>query len=276
MAIGKLKTYGLPFSNVVATGKATAIVTPGRTLETYRLKLGGTAFTKAMIDWVKIRVNSKPILDATGTQIDKINAYRGIATSAGYLDLLFTDPSMLTDFDRNVGAFDTSLGVGNITAEVKITGATAPTLDPILIEAATQKNAKGDALPYAPLISKLLSYPFNRATGGKLAVTLPYGPKDGAIIKRIHVFHGGNMTGATVKHGGVVVHESVTAENEYDQTSVKRVPQLNVYTIDFVLDGDVRKALDTRDAASMEWIFNFSAADSGDILVEYLDPLGNQ
>jgi hypothetical protein len=37
----------------------------------------------------------------------------------------------------------------------------------------------------------------------------------------------------------------------------------------------VSKALDTRDAKSLEWLFDFSAADNGTVLVEYLDPLGN-
>ncbi len=40
-------------------------------------------------------------------------------------------------------------------------------------------------------------------------------------------------------------------------------------------DGDIRKALDTRNARSLEWLFDFSAADSGTVYVEYLDPLGN-
>ena len=38
---------------------------------------------------------------------------------------------------------------------------------------------------------------------------------------------------------------------------------------------DIKKALDTRNAKSLEWLFDFSAADSGNIIVEYLYPLGN-
>jgi hypothetical protein len=65
------------------------------------------------------------------------------------------------------------------------------------------------------------------------------------------------------------------AENSFDQTRLGRVPQTNMYTVDFVLDGEIDKALDTRDARSMEWLPTFSAADSGYILVEYMDTLGN-
>lgn len=275
MAVGKLTRYGLPFSNVVAAGTATNQITAGRTLENFRVKLGGTALTKAMLSLVKVKANGKVIIEGSGSDLDKINAYRGEATSASFLDVQFADYSMIAELDRMVGAFDTSMGIQNITTEVTIAGATAPTLTPILVESAAQKDTQGQAAPFAPLISKVLRYPFNIATGGRLPVTVPFGPQSGSIIKRLHVFHGGNLTGATVKQDGLVVHESVTAENSFDQTKAGRVPQTNVYTIDFVLDGNIKKALDTRDARSLEWLFDFSAADTGTVYVEYLDPLGN-
>lgn len=276
MSVGKLTRYGLPFSNVVNNGQATANITPGRTLENYRLRLAGTAMTKAMVAMFKLKANGKVIVEGTGTQIDKVNAYRGEATNAAFLDIQFADYTMLGEIDRMVGAFDTGTGISNITAELTIAGATAPTVTPILVESANQKSAAtGQAAGFAPIISKLLSYPFAVSTGGKLPLTVPFGPQNGAIIKRMHVFHTGNMTGATVKQDAIVVHESVKAENEFDQIKAGRVPQANCYTIDFCLDGNVAKAMDTRDAKSLEWLFDFSAADNGTVLVEYLDPLGN-
>lgn len=275
MSVGKLTRYGLPFSNVVANGTATNQITPGRTLENFRVKLGGTAMTKAMIENLRVKANGKVIIEGSGSQLDKLNAYRGEATSAGFLDVQFADYSMNNELDRMVGAFDTSMGISNITSEILIAGATAPVLTPILIESAQQKTRTGESAPFAALISKVLKYPFNVSNGGRLSVNVPFGPQSGAIIKRFHVFHTGNMTGATVKEDGLVIHESIEAENEFDQTKAGRVPQTNVYTIDFCLDGDIRKALDTRTARSLEWLLEFSAADNGDVIVEYLDPLGN-
>lgn len=275
MSVGKLTRYGLPFSNVVATGTATNQITPGRTLENFRLKLGGTSLTKAMLALVKVKANGKVIIEGSGTELNKLNAYRGEATDAAFLDIQFADYSMIAELDRQVGSFDTSLGISNITTEVQIAGATAPVLTPILDESAQQKDNKGNAAPFAPLLSKVLRYPFSIATGGKLPVTVPFGPQSGSIIKRLHVLHGGNMTGATVKQDGLVVHESLAAENAFAQTKAGRVPQANMYTIDFVMDGNIKKALDTRDARSLEWLFDFSAADAGTVIVEYLDPLGN-
>lgn len=276
MSVGRLIRYGLPLANVIATGTATSQITPGRTLENYQLKLAGGALTKAMVSLFKIKANGKTIIEGSGTEIDKLNAYRGAGlTNAGFLDVYFADYSMNNEFDRMVGAFDTSMGMANITTEVTLIGATTPIITPILVESASQKLATGEAAPFAGLISKTLRYPFNVSTGGKLPVTVPFGKANGAIIKRFHVFHTGNMIGATVKQDSLVIHESLEAENEFMQVRHGRVPQANVYTIDFVVDGDVKKSLDTRDAKSLEWLLEFSAADSGQIIVEYLDPIGN-
>lgn len=275
MSVGKLTRYGLPFSNVVATGTATNNITPGRTLENFKLKLGGTSLTKAMLSSIKVKANGKVVIEGTGTELEKLNAYRGETTNAAYLDITFADYSLNNEFDRMVSAFDTSLGIANITTEVAIAGATAPTLTPIVVESASQKSRGGEYQPFAPLMAKVLKYPYSIASGGRLPITVPFGPQNGAIIKRLHVFHGGNMTGATVKQDGLVIHESIKAENEQEQVRMGRVPQANVYTLDFVVDGDIRKALDTRDARSLEWLFDFSGADTGSVIVEYIDILGN-
>ena len=274
MSVGKLKRNGLPFANVAAANTATSVITPGRTLEEYRLKLGGT-FTKAMISLIRMKVNAKTVIEVSGDQLDKINTYKGKAASANYLDIDLADFALNNEFDRHVGSWDTSVGVANITCEVTIGAATSPTLVPILIESGTQKSANGEYAPYAGLMSKMLRYPFNISAGGSLAIPFPMGPQSGAIIKRAHFFHNGFMTGITIKQDGVPVHESLTADNNFDATTVGRVPQANVYTVDFVLDGAVNKALDTRDARSLEWIPTFSAADSGTVVVEYIDVLGN-
>lgn len=276
MSIGKLIRDGLPFANVVATGVATANVTPGRTLEKITLKLGGTTFTKAMITQLKVKANGKVIIDTTGTILDKLNAYRtGIAQDANYLDIFFADFSLNNELDRMVSAFDTSAGILNITLEVTITGATAPTLAMKLIESGQQKDKTGAAAPFAGLLRKYLSYPFNLASGGRLPFQLPFDSINGSIITRVHVAHGGNMTGATVKQDGLVVMENIKAENEYQQKQAGKTPQANIYTLDFVMDGAIGKAFDTRDCRSLEWLFDFSAADNGTVIVEYLDTLGN-
>jgi hypothetical protein len=275
MGVGKLTRYALPYSNVVASGTATNNITPGRTINNMTLKLGGT-FTKAMISLIKVKANGKVIMEGTGTQFDKINAYKGQPSDVAYLDLPFFERTGLTEFDRAVGGFDSSQGIANITTEVTIAGATSPTLLMILAESAQQVTPGGTPAPFAGVMSKTLRYPFAMATGGTLPITVPFGPQNGAVIKRVFVeTAGGLCTGAVVKLDGLVVHESLRLENEYEQKRWGRVPQTNMYCIDFMVDGNVNKALDTRDARQLEWLLSFSAADSGNVIVEYLDTLGN-
>lgn len=274
MSVGKLKRYGLPFLNVAASQNATANITPGRTLETYRLGLGGT-FTKPQIALIRMKVNARPVIEISGDQLDKINTYKGKTASATFLDIDTADFSLNNEFDRHVGSWDTSIGVDNMTAEVQLSaGPVSPTLTPILIESGSQKSTEGEAAPYAGIMTKILRYPYNISAGGKLNLQLPFGAS-GAIMKRAHFFHGGNMIGCTVKQDGMAVHESTLAQNNYDLTAAGKVPQSNVYHIDFVADGSVAKALDTRKCKSMEWIPEFSAADTGTLVIEWLDVLGN-
>lgn len=275
MPVGQTTRKAYSFVNVVASGDASNEITPGKTINNLQLVMGGTAFTKAMLTMFKLKANAKTIFEGSGTQIDKINTYRGLTANAAYLDVAFEDLTGLDIADRQVGALDTTIGIANLTTEVTIAGATAPTLKGILYEQAPQRAQDGSISPLAGLIAKQLRYPFSVASGGQLPLNFPFGQKNGAIIKRVHVFHTGNMTGATVKEDSVVIHESLKADNEYEQIRKKRTPQANMYTIDFVLDGDMRKAFDTTRSSSVEWLFDFSAADNGHVVIEYIDRLGN-
>lgn len=275
LSVGKLYRNGYPFANVVATGVATNMITPGKTIESVMLQLGGTSLTKAMVTMLRLKANAKTIFEASGSQLEKLLAYRGYAANAAFLEIPFEDLTGISELDRSVGSLDTSMGIVNLTTEVTIAGATAPALDSRLYESAQQKDRQGAAAPYAPLMCKVLRYPFSIANGGTLPFVLPFGQVNGAVIKRVHIEHTGNMTEAKVKQDSIVIFEATKAQNEFEQLRNKRVPQTNMATIDFVLEGNIREALDTRDARTLEWLFTFSAADSGYVLVEYLDVLGN-
>lgn len=274
MSVGKIRKYALPYSNVVASGVATNMIAVGRTIEDITLKLGGTSLTKAMITDVKVKCNGKTIIQATGTQLEKMSAFRGETSNAAYLNLPFVDRRGMTEADRMVGALDSG-SLQSLTTEVTIAGATAPTLLGITNESAPQNDQVGGKLAIHDLLTKVLRYPYSVSAGGQLSVPLPFGPNNGARIKRIHVEHTGNMTGLTIKQNGNVIHESLTAEIQYEQTRWGLVPQANWYSVDFVMDGNFLKWLDTRDANTLEIYPTFSAADNGFVIVEYVDPLGN-
>lgn len=269
MSIRKLLRASLPFANVIATGIATASITPGRTIERIVLALGGGAFTKAMITLVQLKANGKVFFEGSGTQIDKMNTFRGITASAAFLPLDFTEIKGRDKLDQMVGAFDTSKGIQNITIEVTIAGATAPTLAAYLVESGAQNEA------YSELMTKSLRYPYNTSVGGALPIQLPFGP-NGAVIKRIHVdCTTSSVSGLLIKQDGLTIHESVAALNTFLQLEHGRVAQASWYTADFIVDGNQANAWDTRDARSIEVTPTFAAASAGFILVEYYDKLGN-
>lgn len=275
MSVGKLLRKGLPFANVTASGTATAQVMPGRTLEGIELSLGGTTFAYSHITLIRIKANGKTFYEATGVQADKINKFNGLLYAATLLPIMFVELMGRDLVDEMIGAFDTSNGIANITLEVTISGATAPTLDMYLIESAPQAGQ------VSPVMSKVLRYPFAVAAGGTISIPLPFGGVNGAVIKRLHVEHGviNNVSACTIKENGVVVHESIKAINDAHNTLFRSINQVAAtpywYSVDMMADENVKNAMDTRTDRSLELLPTFLAADSGFIVVEYLDTLGN-
>lgn len=271
MSIAKITVAGLAFANVAATGVATANIEIGMAVERIQLAMGGTAFTEAHMTNIKIRANGKPLIDISGTDLKKLMAYRGVPQSTGFLDIDFTELTGRDLLDQIVGSFDTSKGVGQLSLEITIAGATAPTLSYRVTKSAPQRAGLSDQ------IQKILRYPWQVATGGQLPIALPFGPVNGSVIKRIHITHSvaDNVVDVTVKQNSAVVWEGTAAANAADQTSHGRVPQTKVFTIDFTLDRNQRNAFDTRDTSSILLLPRFGAADSGDVLVEYYDKLQN-
>lgn len=272
MGIGRLTRYAYPYNNVAASVLATNEVQTGKTIDTYRLELGGTAFTKSHLSNIRVRANSRLIVDASGAEINSLLLYRGQAADDNFLDIPFGDRTGLTEMDRMRGAFDTSIGIQKLTTEVNIGAATAPTLKGILFESARQSDGAGKSLPFAGEIAHLLRYPWEKSTGGILPVKIA-----GArmVVKRLHFFNTGNLTGMEIKQDGITIHESTLAENQYEQKSWGRVPQANIYTVDFMLDGNTLKSLNMADGLPLEILPTFSAADSGVLLVEALARLGD-
>jgi hypothetical protein len=278
MSVGKLFRPGLSLQGMVATGGCvvTGNITPGRTLEGIIIKLAGTgADIQDDITLLRLKANGKTIWEGTGQQLTDISDYKtGLSDSTTYLHLDFTESRCGRDYlDQMIGAFDTSLGVANITAEITVGSITSGgTIDWYLIESESQRDKN---LPYAGMLSKLLRYTSNAAAAGSFSVPLPFGPLNGAILKRLHI-DSTVITGVVVKQDGVVVHETkAVADNSIANSLYGRNNQSNLYTVDFMIDGNIKNALDARDARSLELILTYSGAGTATILAEYLDVLGN-
>lgn len=256
-----------PFTNVVASGVATVSLPIGMSYNKIILALGGTTFTKAMITDIKVRVNGKVIFQNTGSRLDLINQYRGLTANAGYLTIDFSEPRAKLMSEQYLGNLNTAQGVSSLTVEVTIAGATAPTLD-----------SWAELGPPQPLgvIAKQIPFTSSFGGAGKFAFKLIDLANRGAVVKRVHFAHGGNLTALEVKKNGIVIHDNVPAAvNSFWQTEYQRVPQTNLYTYDPCADLNFTNAIKTADMVSMEFNPTFSAADTVTAVLETLDLLGN-
>ena len=257
----------LPFTNVVASGVATVSLPVGMSYNRIILQLGGTSFTKSMITDIKVRLNGKVIFQNTGSRLDSVNQYRKRGTSANFLVLDFVEPDAKDMSEQYVGNLNTAQGVSSLTLEVTISGATAPTLD-----------SWAEVGPPAPLgvIAKQLLFTTSFGGSGKFPFKLIDVANRGAIVKRVHFAHGGNVTALEVKKNGVVIHDNVTtAVNTFYQLDYNKTAQTNLYTYDPCLDNNYTNAIKTQDMVSLEFNLTTSAADTVTAVVEVLDLLGN-
>lgn len=251
----------LPFFNVVASGVASLELPLGMTYNRIILKLGGTTFTKAMITRIVAKLNGKNFYDITGSRLDSINLYRGLAADASYLTIDFNEPFAKTVGGMGGGAIGTAAGVSSFTLEVTIAGATAPTLESYSMISEPQPLG---------LIMGLVHHPVTFSAGGKFPIVLPHGPRAGHLIKRVHFFHA-NMTVLEVKKNGLSIFEEMAiAINEFIQGEYERAPQAGLYVYDPIVTGDVKRVLATANAASLQFNVTVSAADTVDTYAEYI------
>ena len=273
MPIGKITRPGLAFQNVVATGTASSLLPIGRTIERIMLAMTGVTLTgveaTCQLKEVRIRANGKVVFDVRGAELYRLNAFKGMTQTAGFISIDFTELTGRDLMDQLFGGFDTSKGITQLSIECTLAGATAPTMTAYITESDVQGAAGG-------ILSKILRYPYSASAGGLLPLPLPFGDT-GAIIKRIHIVEGANdrCTGIVIKQDSNVIFEATDALNNAHLIEHGRVPQTGIFSVDFTADRNQRNAWSTRGVRSVEVLANMSGADTGTMLVEYYDVLGN-
>lgn len=268
-----------PFNNVGASSLAVAKFTPvsnQSSLYGFILVLGGTTFNESHITTVRVRApGGKDLIPpVSGANLRDMWEYQGGSwpTARNYVPLMFGDPFALTKAGRQVGNFDHSVYPGDLTIEVQIGAATAPTLDAYAMvdpPKALMGNGYGDGeiLRHRALIPTVLS---PSAAVTKQAQQIGIGSSAGALLRRIFFFHS-NITSLQVKKEGLVIWEDIAdALGQFIQQDVyARVPQSGLLVYDRVVDGSQREAGTTvrRDGSVFNWQFELTTSASDTITV---------
>lgn len=224
------------FSNVQATGIATLATgeLAGQGLHALHFVLGGTAFTKAMIPNIEIKVGSRTLVDysMSATQLDNINTWRGAPSDATHLSVYFGSPEMHDFHDKHVTDLDLSVlrnkdgTPATLAIRVSIAGATAPTLECYAETLAPKSAMQGAFDPKEITICKAwiptVLAPPGAVTRANYAVGLG---KEGSAVLNEFWFNA-HMTSLLVSKNGVTLLDDVaTADladfySERDRTTV--------------------------------------------------------
>ena len=237
--------------------------------------------SKATISEIVVKIGARVIFGPiSGTELDKINAHRGLATDSGHLVIDFTERDGLSVLAKEIGAIDLpALGEEDVFIEVvnNYAGANPLQLNAVCGFTALQFNP---ARPTSDgqLIHKVLGYQIP-SSGGTAVSWFP--DFKGAIVKRIHFSYtgtdwtataNGNLQRVEAKKNGTAIWSRIQdLENRFLLAEQRKVPQSRFYTLDFIHDNVASAGLDTRDARALEFNLTLGAVDSIRAIVELLD-----
>lgn len=261
-----------PFQNVGAnlTAVLPEIARGGFTYENILLKLGGTAFTKAMITGIRLTLGGKVIWDVTGAHLDDLNDYVKRGTNVAYLPLWFANPNARDISGYLAGAIDTSFGYKDFSLEVDIGGATAPTLEAYALKSGPIDRSQ----PYAAMVRTLKKSAHAPSSAAEHDLKIPVGGRQGALIRALHFFHANITKLQVTKDSFNLLQEGVNAVNQFYQGELYRTVQAGLVSWDPTYQDDDRDAVPTLVAPGVLSAFEFKVTVSAaDAITAYSDLL---
>jgi hypothetical protein len=152
------------------------------TLTRFLLRIGGT-FTKAQIDRIVVRLGSHVIWDLTGTQLDKINKYKGLYDEETHLSLDFTERDAPDIVGKEIGGIDMQKLRDNVYVDVDInSAATNPTINGVMFLTPPQGDDKDQ------LVKKYVKVPTPQLSAGRNSINWD---TMGALLQRAFMFYTG-------------------------------------------------------------------------------------
>lgn len=267
-----------PFNNVAASSLAVTKYRPPSqqsSLFGIILQLGGTAFNESHINSIRVKApGGKDLLTTSlsGARLRDLWEYEGGTwdTARAFVPIMFGDPFALTKSGRHIGNFDHSVYQGDMTIEVDIGAATAPTLSAVALVDPPKAlmglgYEAGEILRHRALIETVLT---PSAAVTNQAQQIGIGSAAGALLRRVAFFHA-NMTAIRVKKEGLIVFEDVSAalNNYIGENIFARLPQSGLFVYDRIVDGSQRESGTTvqRDGRVFNWQFELTTSGADTI-----------
>ena len=268
MDLIKLNAFPSVAANAISTLTTDELI--DQSLHAIVLERGGTAFTNAHIDNIRVRVDGKDIVNGvTGAQLVDMNEYDGLTDVTDYTVLFFGDPTAKTFRGQHLGDIDFSVYRKPIEIEVTIGGATAPTLQAYALTQPIGKLALGvgynnvEAATFRALIRSILS---PTAAVSRQTFGVSVGSAAGARIRRVNFFHS-NLTSVEFKKGSLTKYDDISAAlNNALQQQFARTPQSGLYVLDRIVDANQGESEPTVRQDGLPWnmqmALSTSAADT--------------
>lgn len=266
------------FPNVSAGGVSTLVTRElqGMSVHALFFEMGGTTFTEANVDNVRIGLGGKELVEGiTGVNLENINEYTGQVPDASYFAHWFGDPMARTIRGQHKGDLDLSIYNSPLEIEVEIAaGAVAPTLQVYALVGAPKMDmgigfSQIDALMCRALIRSVVQ---PSAAVVRKSFEIGLGSEAGALIRAVHFFHT-NLTSVEFKKQGRDKHDDISvALNSFMQKQFARVPAASHYVLDRVVDGNQGEAETTLRPDGSAWNYQVNLSTSAlDTIYTYAD-----
>lgn len=267
----------IPINNVsqVIPGNTTIVkLDKNFTLDKLKLHLSG-GLTPAMITRIVGKTNGRTFLEDTATLNAKRMAYRNITTNANDVVLDFTESKARGGAIEQLQASIPCNLLQDCSFEITISS-TAPATSKITVDALVRPPTTN------PFIRKLMQSTEDFTYIGEKSIWLPYG-EAGGITKRIwfHEAAANQIQKCFFLVNGYRILEATRSVIEDEERENGLVPQASMFCLDFVADGNLSGALNTRSGWGSEPIrsleLRMTVASTGPVTryLELVDPIGN-
>lgn len=252
----------------------------GNALPRLHLELGG-GLTKANCTKIRLKLNDKTIFEVSGSDLDLMEKYDAHPGAAAYLTLAFDAIRARDIVSQHASTLDLSNpNATTLYLEVDLNPAAGAgiTLSAFADVMPSLKGSNSPLAAYANLSRVLLFTPVPITNAAaELPINFSLGSHVGAQLRRIWLFHTGQLTDVRLKKGSVDhFDKTITARLNYTSDRAGHDPQANVYVMDFIEDDNLSESRSSvnPDGTPADWqiLVSTAAAESLRVYVDAIAP----